>query len=146
MRTIVLDFFRRGLTALGFGPMILATLYLILQHQEAVATLTVNQVCIGIFSLSALAFIAGGMNVLYQIERLPLMFAILIHGSVLYVSYLVTYLLNDWLEWGVTPIVVFSGIFIFGYLAVWIIIYVITKKKTERINKILKEKQQRNFT
>lgn len=146
MRTIVLDFFRRGLTALGFGPMILAILYLILQHQEAVATLTVNQVCIGIFSLSALAFIAGGMNVLYQIERLPLMFAILIHGSVLYVSYLVTYLLNDWLEWGVTPIVVFSGIFIFGYLAVWIIIYVITKKKTERINKILKEKQQRNFT
>lgn len=146
MRTIVLDFFRRGLTALGFGPMILAILYLILQHQEAVATLTVNQVCIGIFSLSALAFIAGGMNVLYQIERLPLMFAILIHGGVLYVSYLVTYLLNDWLEWGVTPIVVFSGIFIFGYLAVWIIIYVITKKKTERINKILKEKQQRNFT
>lgn len=146
MRAIVLDFFRRGLTALGFGPMILAILYLILQHQEAVATLTVNQVCIGIFSLSALAFIAGGMNVLYQIERLPLMFAILIHGSVLYVSYLVTYLLNDWLEWGVTPIVVFSGIFIFGYLAVWIIIYVITKKKTERINKILKEKQQRNFT
>ena len=146
MRTIVLDFFRRGLTALGFGPMILAILYLILQHQEAVATLTVNQVCIGIFSLSALAFIAGGMNVLYQIERLPLMFATLIHGSVLYVSYLVTYLLNDWLEWGVTPIVVFSGIFIFGYLAVWIIIYVITKKKTERINKILKEKQQRNFT
>ena len=54
------------------------------------------------------------MNAIYQIERLPLMVAILIHGSVLYISYLVTYLLNDWLDWGVMPIVVFSAIFLVG--------------------------------
>ena len=104
--------------------------------------LTVNQVCIGIFSLTALAFVAGGMNVIYQIERLPLMLAILIHGGVLYISYLGTYLLNDWLERGVTPILVFSGIFILGYLAIWAIIYSIIKKRTEQLNKILKQKQQ----
>ena len=141
MRKIVLDFFRRGLIASGFGPIVLAILYLILNHQAAVETLTVNEVCLGIFSLSALAFIAGSMNVVYQIERLPLMVAILIHGGVLYFSYLITYLLNDWLEWGVTPILVFSGIFVFGYLAVWAAIYFINKNRTKKLNEKLKQKQ-----
>ena len=142
MKKNILDFFRRGFVACGFGPVVLAVLYLILQHKAEIEVLTVNQVCLGIFSLSALAFIAGGMNVIYQIERLPLMVAILIHGSVLYISYLVTYLLNNWLEWGVTPILVFSGIFIFGYLMIWAIIYCIIRKRTERLNEILKQKQQ----
>ena len=101
-----------------------------------------NQLCVGIFSLSALAFIAGGMNVIYQIERLPLMVAILIHGSILYVSYLATYLLNGWLEGGVMPILVFTGIFVLGYLIIWSIIYSIIKKRTENLNEILKKKQQ----
>ena len=141
MKKNILEFLRRGLIACGFGPIVLAILYLILQQQAAVETLTVNQVCLGIFSLSALAFIAGGMNVIYQIERLPLMVAILIHGGVLYFSYLITYLLNNWLEWGVTPILVFSGIFVFGYLAVWAAIYFINKNRTKKLNEKLKQKQ-----
>ena len=96
----------------------------------------------GIFSLSALAFIAGGMNFIYQIEQLPLMVAILIHGSVLYISYLVTYLLNGWLEWGGVPIGVFSAIFVLGYLAIWAVIYAIIRRNTAKINKILKKKQE----
>ncbi len=142
MKKFVLEFLRRGFVACGFGPLVLAILYLILQQTAAVETLAVNQVCIGIFSITALAFIAGGMNAVYQIERLPLMAAILIHGIVLYISYLGTYLLNDWLEWGVTPILVFSGIFIVGFLAIWAIIYSIIKKNTEQLNEMLKKKQQ----
>ncbi len=141
MKKNVLEFIRRGFIACGFGPIVLAIFYLILQHQAAVETLTVNQVCLGILSLSALAFIAGGMNVIYQIERLPLMVAILIHGGVLYISYLGTYLVNGWLEWGTTPILVFSGIFVFGYLAIWAIIYSITKRNTEKLNEILKKQK-----
>ncbi|MBR2131060.1 MAG: DUF3021 domain-containing protein [Oscillospiraceae bacterium] len=144
MKKNVFEFFRRGLIACGFGPIVLAILYLILQHQAVVETLTVHQVCMGIFSLSALAFIAGGMNVVYQIERLPLMVAILIHGGVLYISYMATYLLNGWLEWGMTPILVFSAIFILGYLAVWVVIYSITKKRTEKLNELLKKNRQIN--
>jgi len=136
------DFLRRGVAACGLGPIVLAVLYLILQHNGAVESLTVNEVCVGIFSLSALAFIAGGMNVIYQIEQLPLMIAILIHGGVLYVSYLGTYLLNDWLEWGTTPILAFTGIFVIGYLLIWVIIYSVTKNRTDRINEVLKQKQQ----
>ena len=142
MRKFVFEFLRRGFTACGMGPIILAILYLILQQTAAVATLTVNQVCIGIFSITALAFIAGGMNAIYQIERLPLMLAILIHGSVLYISYLGTYLLNDWLYWGVMPIVVFSAVFVVGYIVISAIIYSITKNRTERLNEVLNQKQQ----
>ena len=139
MRKFVFEFLRRGLIACGLGPIVLAILYLILQQTAAIETLSVNQVCTGIFSITALAFIAGGMNVIYQIERLPLMVAILIHGGVLYISYLVTYLLNDWLEWGTTPILVFTVIFILGYLAVWAVIYSITKRNTEKLNEKLKK-------
>ena len=144
MKQFILEFLRRGLIACGFGPLVLAVLYLILQQQAALETLTVNQVCLGIFSLSALAFLAGGMNVLYQLERLPLMVAILIHGIVLYAAYLITYLLNSWLEWGKTPILVFSAIFILGYLAVWAVIYCLTIRNTKKLNQMLKEKQNRN--
>ena len=116
MKKIIKEFFRRGLIACGFGPIVLAIIYLILQRNGVLETLTVNQVCTGIFSLAGLAFIAGGMNVIYQIEHIPLMIAILIHGCVLYLSYLGTYLMNDWLEWGAAPIFIFSGIFSSGIL------------------------------
>ncbi len=141
MRKYVSEFFRRGLLSCGIGPIILAVLYLILQSQGIVATLTVNEVCIGIFSLSVLAFIAGGMNFIYRIERLPLMVAILIHGVVLYISYLGTYLINGWLEWGMLPILVFSVIFVVGYLVIWAIIYSIIRRSTSKVNEMLKKKQ-----
>ena len=137
-----MEFLRRGLIACGFGPIVLAILYLILQQKGIIETLTVNQVCLGIFSLSALAFMAGSLNVVYQIEQLPLMVAILIHGGVLYFSYLITYLVNDWLEWGVTPILVFSGVFVFGYLAIWAAIYFINKNQTKKLNEKLNQKQR----
>ena len=141
MRQVIREFFRRGLVACGFGPLILAVVYLILQ-QAGLQTLTVHEVCVGILSLWGLAFLAGGMNVVYQIERLPLMGAILLHGTVLYVGYLATYLVNDWLAWGMTPVLVFTAIFVLGYLAVWAVIYTVTKQKTEQVNAMLKDIQQ----
>ena len=141
MKRHVLDFVRLGLSACGLGPLVLAMLYLILQQQGLLQELTVNEVCVGIFTLTALAFVAGGLNAIHQIERLPLMVGILIHGVVLYVCYLVTYLLNDWLEWGMIPVLVFSGIFVVGYLVIWVVIYSVIKRNTARVNELLKKKQ-----
>ena len=141
MKKYILEFIRRGLVACGFGPLVLAVLYLVLQKEANLETLTVNQVCLGILSLSVLAFVAGGMNVLYQVERIPLMVAILMHGGILYICYLGTYLVNGWLAWGMTPVLVFTGIFVSCYLLIWVFIYSITKKRTERLNACLKEKQ-----
>ena len=146
MKKFVSDFVYRGLIAAGIGPAVLAIVYLILQYSADVKTLSTNEVCIGIFSLTALAFIAGGMNAIYQIERLPLMTAILIHGSVLYISYLITYLLNGWLDRGIMPIVVFSAIFAVGYIVIWIIIYSVIRRNTAKINKIMEEKRKHTAT
>ena len=142
MKYILKEFCRRGIAACGLGPIALAVIYLVLQYHGVVEVLTVHAVCVGIFSLSALAFVAGGMNVVYQIERLPLMAAISIHGAVLYVSYLLTYLVNDWLDRGTAPILVFTGIFAVGYLLIWAVIYSIIKKNTDRINEAMRKSRQ----
>ena len=142
MKKIIEEFFRRGLIACGFGPIVLAIIYLILQKNGVLETLTVNQVSIGIFSITALAFIAGSMNTLYQIERLPLMVAILIHGVVLYFTYLGTFLINDWLELGLIPFLIFTGAFVVGYLVIWVIIYSIISKRAATLNMLLEQKQQ----
>ena len=144
MKKFVSNFLLRGLVACGFGPVVLAAVYLVLQQQGVLQVLTVNEVCKGIFSLFALAFVAGGMNAIYQVEQLPVMVAILIHGAALYVSYLIVYLANDWLKWGVIPIFVFSAIFLFGYLTIWAIIYSVNKKNAAWINKQLNQRRQKD--
>ena len=140
MKKIMLDFLRRGVVACGFGPVVLAIIYTILYRCSVIDTLTVDQVCVGVFSITGLAFLAGGMNAIYQIERLPLMTAILIHGVILYLGYLGTYLTNGWLKLGMTPILIFSAIFVFGYLVIWIIIYTINKRNTAKLNRALMQK------
>ncbi|MBQ3528158.1 MAG: DUF3021 domain-containing protein [Clostridia bacterium] len=143
MKRFVLDFLHRGAVACGIGPVVLAIIYLILQGTSGVEELSVNGVCIGIFSITALAFVAGGMNAVYQIERLPLMAAILIHGAVLYFSYLCTYLLNDWLDKGALPLIVFTAVFAVGFIVIWLIIYFIIRKSTAKLNKMLSENHKR---
>ena len=142
MKKHILEFIRRGLTAFGFGPIVLAVIYLVLHWQGVLETLRATEVCLGIFTLSALAFIAGGMSHLYHIEKLPLMAAIFIHGIVLYIGYLITYLINNWLERGTTPILVFTGIFVLAYLVIWVVIYSVIKQKANKLNEVLKSKQQ----
>ena len=142
MKKFFSTFVHRGLVAMGLGPIVLAIVYLILEKSTIIDTLTVNQICKGIFSLSGLAFIAGGMNAIYKIERIPLMSAILIHGLVLYFAYLGTYLLNDWLDLGIETIIVFTTIFVIGFVVIWAIIYSIIRKNTLKLNELLRKKQQ----
>ena len=142
MKNFLKEFFRRGIVAAAFGPIVLAFIYLILKINGIIETLNVNEVIIGIFSLTFLAFIAGGLNSIHKFEKIPLMVSVLIHGAVLYVCYLITYVINGWLKLSVIPLLVFTAIFIIGYVIIWIIIYFIIRNKTDNINIKLKEKQK----
>ena len=142
MKGIIKEFLLRGLVTCGFGPIVVAVIYMFLKLGGAADTLSVEEVAVGVFSLTALAFVAGGLTSVYKIERLPLMTAILIHGAALYVSYLLTYLVNGWLERGRTPILVFSVIFAVGYLVIWAVIYLITRRNTRMVNEMLLKKQR----
>lgn len=133
------EFFLRGLLVSAGGPLVLAIIYGIWGATGAVDALTPKEVCVGILSITMLAFVAAGMTAVYQMEQLPLPTMILLHGGVLYMAYSVTYLLNGWLLNQLKPILVFTGIFIGGYGLIWTVIYCINRAKTERINKMLKK-------
>ncbi|MBQ1938361.1 MAG: DUF3021 family protein, partial [Bacteroidales bacterium] len=49
---------------------------------------------------------------------------------------------NDWLDFGALPIIVFSAVFVVGYIVIWAIIYSIIKSNAAKLNKMLKQKQQ----
>lgn len=132
------QFILRGLVAMGFGPIVLAMIYGILGAVGVVESLPVSEFVFGVLTIVALAFLAGGITIVYQIEELGLSKAITAHGVILYLAYAVVYVTNNWLADGIIPFLVFTGIFVIGYLLVWLIIYFITKKSTDKINKNLK--------
>ena len=72
-------------------------------------------------------------------EQLPLPIMILLHGGALYIAYILTYLINGWLQQSLIPISIFTGIFVTGYALIWLIIYCVEKAKTEALNKKLKK-------
>lgn len=135
-------FLFRGLISCGGGPVILAIIYGILGATGTVSQLSPIEVCMGILTVTLLAFIAAGMPAIYQLEQLPLISAILIHGAGLYLAYILIYLLNGWLQQQLIPILIFTVIFAAGYALIWLIIYAITKAKTEVLNKKLKKNQK----
>ena len=137
MKKFFSDFFLRGLLTAGGGPVVLAIIYGILGATGTVETFSPGDVCVGIISITLLALICGGMTAIYQQERLPRASAILIHGGVLYLGYLVVYLLNGWLAKGWLPLAVFSGIFIVSYAIIWGIIFLFTRRDAQKLTQQL---------
>ena len=138
MKTFWKEFLLRGLTCASGGPIVLAIIYGILGATGAVEAFSPRAVCLGILTITLLAFIAAGMTAIYQMEQLPLPIMILLHGGALYIAYILTYLLNGWLENSLIPIFVFTGIFVVSYALIWLIIYCIERSKAEKLNKMLK--------
>lgn len=132
------EFLLRGLLAASGGPVVLAIIYGILGATGVVTQFSPNEVCMGILTITLLAFTVAGMTAIYQMEQLPLPIMILLHGGALYIAYILTYLLNGWLLNQLTPILVFTGIFLASYALIWFIIYCIEKAKTKQLNKMLK--------
>ena len=133
------DFLFRGLVSAAGGPLVLAIIYGILGATGKVTSLTPREVCLGILSITLLAFIVAGMTAIYQVEKLPLASAILIHGGVLYATYLLIYLINGWLQKGIVPIMVFTGIFLVVYILIWVIIYCTERAKIRKLNEMRKK-------
>ena len=132
------DFLLRGLVSMGFGPIILSIVYGILGLCRVVDKLAVNDVVLGFLSITALAFLCGGMTVVYQIEEIGISKAITLHGIALYVAYAVVYITNNWLKDGLIPFLIFTVIFVAGYALVCLVIYLITKRGTNSLNKKIK--------
>lgn len=132
------EFLLRGLICAAGGPLVLAIIYGILGATGTAEAISPTEVCVGILTITLLAFVAAGMTAVYQMEQLPLATMILLHGGVLYIAYILTYLVNSWLQSSIMPIIVFTGIFAVGYALIWLIIYWVEKAKAEKLNTLLK--------
>lgn len=137
MKKHIKKFIIRGLFICGLGPVVWAILYAVLNATGAVSELSVSKMVIGIISVTVLAFIAGGISMIYDVERLPIAIAALIHAGVLYLDYIVIYLINGWLKEGIVPFVIFTSCFFAGFALIWLIIYLTTKKSADEINMAL---------
>jgi hypothetical protein len=131
------EFFLRGLLAASGGPVVLAIIYGILGASGQVTQLNPGQVCTAMLTVTLLAFTVAGMTAIYQLEQLPLPMMILLHGGALYIAYILTYLINGWLQNTLIPILVFTGIFVVGYTLIWLMIYFVEKAKTNKLNNLL---------
>lgn len=141
MKRHILDFVKRGLMAASGGPLILAIVYACLGARGVVTALPVGEVCMGILTVTLMSFLAAGVSVVYDAERLPLMPATLIHAAAIYVDYLLVYLLNAWISRDGKGIGIFTGIFFGGYVLVWLSVYLSIRVRTERLNRKLRGEQ-----
>lgn len=140
MKKYAAEFVKRGLMAAAGGPVVLAIIYGILGANGVISTLTPKEVCVGVLSITLMAFIAAGITMIYNVEQLPVMAAILIHAGVLYLDYLIMYLLNNWLPGNGNGIGIFTVIFAAGFALVWLIIYLCIRRNTKKLNKRIKQK------
>ena len=94
--------------------------------------LEMGEAILSVASSLVMAFIAGGISVIYQLEQLPKAMAALIQMAVLYVDYL----LNGWLPLNAIP--VFTLIFAAGFAAIWAMIYLYVKRTVSDLNEKIK--------
>lgn len=137
MKKTVKAFFTRGLLCMGFGPIVYSIVMLVLYLCYVETTLNILTLFKGIISTSIMALIIAGSSVIWQIDKIGIAFQILIHGLCLYLCYLITYILNDWLK--KEGIIIFSIVFILGYLIIWLIIYLIERRKTKKLNALIRK-------
>lgn len=127
-------FLQRGIAFAGFGPIILGIVFLIIEKTVTDFSLTGYQVFIAILSTYILAFVQAGASVFNQIEEWPLTKSLLCHFSSLYVVYIVCYLINTWIPFELAAVLVFTGIFVVAYFAIWLIVYLSVRATTKKLN------------
>lgn len=137
MKKYMLEFIKRGLLAASAGPVILAVIYGILGATGVVDRFAPGEVCMGVLTVTLMAFIASGIGVVYEVERLSLLTATLIHAAALYLDYLLIYLLNSWIPHSAQGIGIFTAVYAAGYAVIWLCVIASIKAKTANINKKL---------
>lgn len=134
MKKRVQKFCFRGLIFGGFGPLVYALVMLILQLSGMDVMADGVMIFKAVISTYLMAFVISGASIIWEEERLGLPVCILIHGLLVYFSYLITYLTNGWIKTDWKALGVFSSVFVIGYLLIWLMIYLIEKNKVKKFN------------
>ncbi|MBR5272276.1 MAG: DUF3021 domain-containing protein [Clostridia bacterium] len=135
MNKYVKEFFHRGLIFAGFGPIVLGIIYCILSYTVRGFTLTGGETFVAIVSIYLLAFLQAGATVFNQIESWPVPKSLLCHFGVLYVAYVTCYLVNTWIPFNWSVILIFTAIFVLTFFVIWFIVYAIVKSTEKKLNR-----------
>ena len=131
---LIKEFFKIGAMWAGCGPLIMMIVYSCLSTFDVVNMVSVSEMVLGVMSSLMLAFIAGGISVIWRIEKLPLMWASFLHASILFLDYIFIYLINGWMLFEVRPILAFTGIFVILYFLIWCCIYFSIRMSIKKMN------------
>lgn len=134
MNKHVKEFLRRGLMFSGFGPIVAGIVMLF----EPLPKNDGKTLFVAIISTYLLAFVHAGSSVFNSIESWSPAKAAFIHLGTLYVSYLLCYLVNSWIDFDIRVVGIFTAIFVAGYFVIWFPIYLSVKRTSKKMNETLK--------
>lgn len=138
MKKTLKAFLQRGLAFGGFGPIVLGIIAAV--HQLiAGEPLAVDgiQLLLAIVSTYLLAFVQAGVSVFNQIESWSLPRSLLCHFGTLYVAYVLCYLVNSWIPFHPSVILVFTAVFVVTYFVIWLAVYLSVRAFERRCNEKL---------
>ncbi len=137
MNRYVKEFFHRGILFGGFGPIIVGIILLAVSLSGEDVTLTAKDYFISTVSVYLLAFVHAGASVFNQIEHWSLPKSVFFHFSSLYIVYTICYIINSWIPFEPEVLLIFTAVFVAGYVAVWLTVVAILKITTKKLNRKL---------
>ena len=137
MNKYVKEFLKRGLMFSGFGPIIVGIVYLCIEASGINLKLTSGTVFLAIITTYIIAFVQAGSSVFEQIESWSSIKSVFFHMTSIYVVYLVGYLINRWIPFDYIVIIIFSAVYVLTFLFVWLLVYFIVKKTSDKLNQKL---------
>ena len=133
------EFLHRGLMFGGFGPSIMGVIYWILSYSIPDVALTGGQVCLALISVYLVAFVQAGASVFNQIDHWPLAKSLFFHFFSLYAVYTLAYLINRWIPFHTTVLLIFTAVFALTYAVIYLTVVIIVRLTEQRLNKKLQE-------
>lgn len=134
MNKYLKEFLQRGLAFAGFGPIIAGIVFLCISFSTENLSLSGPQIFLAIVSTYLLAFIQAGASIFNQIESWPIAKSLLCHLGCIYLAYVLCYIVNSWIPFEPTVILIFTAIFLVAYFAIWFIVYACVKYTSKKIN------------
>ena len=134
MNKYLKDYLHRGLMFGGFGPIIAGIVYLIISFYVEDLSVSGVDFFTAIISTYVLAFVCAGSSVFNQIEHWSIAKSLVFHLSSYYLAYIFCYLINSWIPFDLKVILIFTGIFILSYFAIWLTVYICVKITGKRMS------------
>ena len=138
MNRYLKDFLHRGLIFGGFGPIVVAIVFMCISLADRGFSLTASQILLATVSSYLLAFVQAGVTVFNQIEHWSTVKSLLCHFVTLYATYSVCYVVNSWIPFEPMVLVIFSVIFAVLFFLIWTIVYLSVRATSKRFNSQLK--------